>query len=75
MRLCRFLVKAKKNDDTGKNTLTMTFEVCRLAQMDLTGIRLTRVKGDTWAYKKVYTLRVAIIFSLCSRHVKSYWIK
>lgn len=31
---------------------TRFFQVCCLDKVELTGIRLSRVKGDTWAYKK-----------------------
>ncbi len=51
---CSFVIKAKIVDkESGKARVTMTFEVCRLDRMDLRGLRLTRVKGDTWEYKKV----------------------
>eukprot|EP00053_Salpingoeca_punica_P014926 m.136273 g.136273 ORF g.136273 m.136273 type:complete len:646 (+) comp16580_c0_seq1:361-2298(+) len=47
-----FLVKTKVFDTTGKPTVCINFEVCRVQGLDLTGIRLTRVKGDTWLYKR-----------------------
>eukprot|EP00042_Codosiga_hollandica_P053417 m.699202 g.699202 ORF g.699202 m.699202 type:complete len:727 (-) comp58690_c0_seq1:1606-3786(-) len=48
-----FLLKAKTfNIESGKHELTITFEVCIIARMDITGIKLKRIKGDTWQYKK-----------------------
>eukprot|EP00038_Savillea_parva_P026347 m.53365 g.53365 ORF g.53365 m.53365 type:complete len:591 (+) comp7450_c0_seq1:309-2081(+) len=35
-----------------KVDMQIKFEVCTLDKVELTGIRLSRVKGDTWAYKK-----------------------
>ena len=49
-----FLVKAKVfNVANGKHEMTLTFEVCKISRMEITGVKLKRVKGDTWAYKKV----------------------
>jgi len=31
----------------------LSIEVCRLARMDLVGLKLSRMKGDTFVYKKV----------------------
>lgn len=47
-----FLVKARKKADDGSKALSFSLEVCVTANLDLTGIRLSRVKGDTWEYKK-----------------------
>ncbi len=33
--------------------MTIVFEVCKIARMEITGVKLKRVKGDTWQYKKV----------------------
>lgn len=52
--IIRFLLKAKYHDpQTKKFTLGINFEICIIDKVDLTGIRLVRVKGDTFAYKKV----------------------
>lgn len=32
--------------------MAINFEVCIIDKVDLTGIRLVRVKGETFAYKK-----------------------
>ena len=51
--LRRFLLKAKRLDpSTKKYNMGINFEVCIIDKVDLTGIRLVRVKGDTFAYKK-----------------------
>lgn len=48
-----FLLKAKRLDpSTKKYNMGINFEVCIIDKVDLTGIRLVRVKGDTFAYKK-----------------------
>jgi len=51
-----FLLKARMYDTSGKGSkktsMAINFEVCCIDKVDLTGIRLVRVKGDTWAYKK-----------------------
>jgi maternal embryonic leucine zipper kinase len=48
-----FLLKAKRLDrSTKKYTMAINFEVCIIDKVDLTGIRLVRVKGETFAYKK-----------------------
>lgn len=48
-----FLLKARKHDpDSKKNVMAINFEICAIDKVDLTGIRLVRVKGDTWAYKR-----------------------
>ncbi len=38
---------------TMKHTVTMTFEICIIEKMDITGIKLKRIKGDVWVYKEV----------------------
>lgn len=48
-----FLLKAKRLDgSTKKVNMAINFEVCIIDKVDLTGIRLVRVKGETFAYKK-----------------------
>lgn len=48
-----FVVKARIMDAaTGKEKVGLSLEVCHVMRTDLTGIKLTRLKGDTWAYKK-----------------------
>lgn len=48
-----FVLKARFVDAaTGRETIVINMEVCRVHRMDLTGIKLTRLKGDTWAYKR-----------------------
>lgn len=48
-----FLIKARRDDpEVKKNTIAINFEICIIDKVNLTGIRLVRVKGDTWAYKK-----------------------
>ena len=52
-----FLVKCKYiNLATAKHELTLVFEVCKISRMDITGVKLKRVKGDTWQYKKARAL-------------------
>lgn len=46
-----FLIKARKENMNGK-LIAINFEICVAANVNLTGIRLTRIKGDTWEYKK-----------------------
>jgi len=45
-------VKKYTNKAKAKVDMQIKFEVCTLDKVELTGIRLSRVKGDTWAYKK-----------------------
>lgn len=48
-----YLLKSKFHDPvTRKFTLGINYEICIIDKVDLTGIRLVRVKGDTFAYKK-----------------------
>lgn len=44
------LQHSKKNHSL--TTRQSEFQVCCIDKVDLTGVRLSRVKGDTWAYKK-----------------------
>jgi len=52
--------------------------VCRLQRMDLAGIKLTRLKGDTWAYKKVnihmyiYTMYKIYIYTYTYNRINIY---
>jgi hypothetical protein len=49
-----FIIKCKVfNLSTSKHDMTIVFEVCKIARMEITGVKLKRVKGDTWQYKKV----------------------
>eukprot|EP00040_Diaphanoeca_grandis_P031145 m.185823 g.185823 ORF g.185823 m.185823 type:complete len:601 (-) comp32245_c0_seq1:436-2238(-) len=50
-----FVLKGKFFDpnNKNKNTLSINLEVCTIDKTDMRGIKLTRVRGDTWAYKKV----------------------
>lgn len=45
---CKFVHPITKKVD-----LAFDLEVCLLPRMDLVGVRRKRVKGDTWAYKKM----------------------
>lgn len=45
---CKFVHPVTKKVD-----LAFDLEVCLLPRMDLVGVRRKRVKGDTWAYKKM----------------------
>jgi len=49
-----YVVTVKKFQPGPKNKVEMQikFEVCVCDKVDLTGIRLSRIKGDTFAYKK-----------------------
>jgi hypothetical protein len=52
-RIKGFVVKARSLPEAAvKKPLAINFEVCVTANLDLTGIRLTRVKGDMWEYKQ-----------------------
>ena len=48
-----FVIKFRLFDEAGKEKLAISMEVCRVQRMELTGLKLTRLKGDTWAFKKV----------------------
>ncbi|KAK3696487.1 hypothetical protein QZH41_011798 [Actinostola sp. cb2023] len=48
-----YLVRCKTIDDRGKVILEFEMEVCLIPKMELIGIRRKRMKGDTWAYKKI----------------------
>ena len=54
VRLKGYLIKARKEMANGKQ-MSINFEVCVTANMDLTGIRLTRVKGESFEYKQAVT--------------------
>ena len=47
------MVKAKLFDENGKNVVSISFETCQVQGMQMTGVVLKRLKGDTWAYKKL----------------------
>lgn len=40
-------------DDVGGAKLSFELEVCRVAHLDVVGIRRKRLKGDAWIYKRV----------------------
>ncbi len=49
-----FVIKATyREPDAVAVSLIISVEVCLLERLRLTGIKLRRVKGDAWAYKKV----------------------
>jgi len=49
-----FMLKVKYfNLSSGKHEMTIVFEVCKISRTEITGVRLKRVKGDTWQYKKL----------------------
>ncbi|KAJ7392914.1 hypothetical protein OS493_008154 [Desmophyllum pertusum] len=48
-----YTLRCKSIDDRGKVLLEFEMEVCLIPKMDMIGIRRKRMKGDTWAYKKV----------------------
>ena len=41
------------HDASGGSRLSFELEVCRVARLNLIGIRRKRLKGDAWKYKKV----------------------
>lgn len=48
-----YSITAKKYvPGTKKLDMQIKFEVCCIDKVELTGIRLSRMRGDTWAYKK-----------------------
>ncbi|XP_020917728.1 maternal embryonic leucine zipper kinase isoform X2 [Exaiptasia diaphana] len=48
-----YSLRCKTIDNRGKVILEFEMEVCLIPKMDLIGIRRKRMKGDTWAYKKI----------------------
>lgn len=54
VRVKGYLVKARREMANGKQ-MSINFEVCVTANLDLTGIRLTRVKGESFEYKQAVT--------------------
>ncbi len=58
------MIKVRLLDAAGKEVIAISMEVCRVQRMELTGIKLTRLKGDTWAYKKVCVC-VSILKCVC----------
>ena len=55
IRVKGYLVKARKIDEASGKQMSINFEVCVTANLDLTGIRLTRVKGESFEYKQAVT--------------------
>lgn len=48
-----YALRCKSIDDRGKVLLEFEMEVCLIPKMEMIGVRRKRMKGDTWAYKKV----------------------
>lgn len=48
-----FLIKAKKVNEQGKEIVKLNFEVGKVQKLNITGIKVHRIKGDTWQYKNV----------------------
>lgn len=49
----RYALRGKVRDDVGGAKLSFELEVCRVAHLDVVGIRRKRLKGDAWIYKRV----------------------
>ena len=47
-----YTFKIKKKDITGRTILGFKLTVCRLRDLNMTGIKFSRFKGDTWLYKE-----------------------
>jgi hypothetical protein len=56
---------------TSKHEMTIVFEVCKISRMEITGVKLKRVKGDTWQYKKVSM--VVYVPCSCLSFAKSFF--
>ncbi|XP_073252861.1 maternal embryonic leucine zipper kinase-like [Porites lutea] len=48
-----YALRCKSIDERGKVILEFEMEVCLIPKMEMIGIRRKRMKGDTWAYKKI----------------------
>ncbi|CAB4021636.1 maternal embryonic leucine zipper kinase-like [Paramuricea clavata] len=48
-----YTIRCKTVDERGKIVLDFELEVCEIPRLELIGIRRKRLKGDTWAYKKI----------------------
>lgn len=48
-----YTLRCKSIDERGKVLLEFEMEVCLIPKMEMIGIRRKRMKGDTWAYKKI----------------------
>ncbi|KAK2563197.1 Maternal embryonic leucine zipper kinase [Acropora cervicornis] len=48
-----YTLRCKSIDERGKVVLDFEMEVCLIPKMEIIGIRRKRMKGDTWAYKKI----------------------
>lgn len=48
-----YALRCKSIDERGKVVLEFEMEVCLIPKMEMIGIRRKRMKGDTWAYKKI----------------------
>ncbi|XP_050724800.1 maternal embryonic leucine zipper kinase-like [Eriocheir sinensis] len=48
-----YTLRGKVRDDVGGAKLSFELEVCRVAHLDVVGIRRKRLKGDAWIYKRV----------------------
>ena len=51
--LARYTLRGKVHDSVGGAKLSFELEVCRVARLNLVGIRRKRLKGDAWIYKRV----------------------
>ncbi|XP_046852119.1 maternal embryonic leucine zipper kinase-like [Xenia sp. Carnegie-2017] len=52
-KLSGFTIRCKTMDDRGKVILDFELEVCEIQKIEMIGVRRKRLKGDTWAYKKI----------------------
>ncbi|XP_076041432.1 maternal embryonic leucine zipper kinase-like isoform X2 [Oratosquilla oratoria] len=48
-----YTLRGKVRDDVGGARLSFDLEVCKVASLDVVGIRRKRLKGDAWIYKRV----------------------
>lgn len=48
-----YLIKVKIPGVNDKPLVALSMEVCEIQSMDLRGIKLKRLKGDVWQYKRV----------------------
>ncbi|KAF2348556.1 Kinase associated domain 1 (KA1) [Trinorchestia longiramus] len=48
-----YTLRGKVEDTVGGARLSFELEVCRVARLNLVGIRRKRLKGDAWIYKRV----------------------
>eukprot|EP00126_Sphaerothecum_destruens_P000349 Sdes_comp10407_c0_seq1m2068 len=49
-----YIFKIKiKNEPCGKTVLALNLSICGLEGLSIVGIRLSRIKGDTWTFKEI----------------------